>query len=162
MSTRGEPLGATVAAAEFDFQCAGPDYLRRTKRAEDQLHAAHRYRVVSRIRNTSVRCGFAMANDVIYDNLGCCRRLRRCSRPATRLRRHGHDANSQACSGRSEPASWLLVDCRPFREPPITDPTKARSSTSGYIPNQTLPYSETLTLGIQHIFAKKYTLKFAT
>jgi len=41
----------------------------------------------------------------------------------------------------------------------ITDPAVARQATSAYIPNQTLPYSETFTAGIQHIFANKYTVE---
>ena len=41
----------------------------------------------------------------------------------------------------------------------ITDPASARAATSAYIPNQTLPYSETWTAGVQHIFANKYTLE---
>ena len=38
-------------------------------------------------------------------------------------------------------------------------PADARALTSAYIPNQTLPYSETWTAGVQHIFANKYTLE---
>ncbi len=42
---------------------------------------------------------------------------------------------------------------------PITNPADGRAATGAYIPNQTLPYSETWTAGVQHIFANKYTLE---
>ncbi len=46
----------------------------------------------------------------------------------------------------------------PFRQPSPIRP-KPVSLTGAYIPNQTLPYSETWTAGVQHIFANKYTLE---
>ena len=51
-----------------------------------------------------------------------------------------------------------MAVCRPTPVP-ITDPATARALTGAYIPNQTLPYSETWTAGVQHIFANKYTLE---
>jgi hypothetical protein len=104
---------------------------------------------------TSVNVGFAMANDVIYDNLGIL------SLPP----------QVQQTNDTVSPSQCLISVCNysltgflangglPNSLVPITDPTVARQSTSAFIPNQTLPYSETWTAGIQHIFANKYTLE---
>ena len=104
--------------------------------------------------DTSVNVGFAMANDVLYDNLGILslppqvqqtcdvvdfRRIR--SRATIRIL-----------------TSWLPAACpaRQFRSPILLT---AVQPPARYIPNQTLPYSETWTAGVQHIFANKYTLE---
>ena len=48
----------------------------------------------------------------------------------------------------------------PSNQPaPFTDAADARAATSAFIPNQSLPYSETWNLGIQHVFDQKYTLE---
>jgi hypothetical protein len=102
---------------------------------------------------TSVNVGFAMANDVIYDNLGIL------SAPPQL---------QQTCDvvdlGDPKPCPYadkgfLAAGGLPGTPAPITDAATARSLTGGYIPNQTLPYSETWTAGVQHLFANKYTLE---
>ena len=105
--------------------------------------------------NTSVNVGYAMANDVIYDNLGIL------SLPP----------QVQQTNDTVSPSQCLISVCNytqtnflkngglPNSLVPITDATTARLETSAYIPNQTLPYSETWTAGVQHIFANKYTLE---
>ena len=105
--------------------------------------------------NTSVNVGFAMANDVLYDNLGIL------SLPP----------QVQQTNDTVSPAQCLISQCNytltnflangglPNTPVTITDPAVARAATSAYIPNQQLPYSETWTAGIQHIFANKYTLE---
>ncbi|HEX6822456.1 MAG TPA: carboxypeptidase regulatory-like domain-containing protein [Candidatus Sulfotelmatobacter sp.] len=112
---------------------------------------------------TSIRGGFSMATDVLYDNLGLL------SAPPQ---------VSQTCDAYPEDQSGLTAGCfwkdpllgqggflanggLPYSAtiPPITDAAYARSVTASYIPNQKLPYSETWTLGVQHIFANKYTLE---
>ncbi len=105
--------------------------------------------------NTSVNLGFAMANDVIYDNLGIL------SLPP----------EVQQTNDTVSPAQCLQSQCNyttlnflangglPNSPVQITDPAVARGATSAYIPNQTLPYSESWNLGVQHIFANKYTLE---
>ena len=42
---------------------------------------------------------------------------------------------------------------------PFTNADDARAATGAFIPNQSLPYSETWNLGVQHVFAQKYTLE---
>jgi hypothetical protein len=112
---------------------------------------------------TSVRGGFSMAMDVLYDNLGLL------SAPPQ---------VSQTCDAYPEDQSGMTAGCfwqdpalgqsgflagggLPYSAtiPTITDAAYARSVTASYIPNQKLPYSETWSLGVQHIFANKYTLE---
>ncbi len=102
---------------------------------------------------TSVNVGFAMANDVLYDNLGIL------SQPPQL---------QQTCDvvdiGDPKPCPYsdthfLAAGGLPNTPAPITDPATGRANTAAYIPNQTLPYSETWTAGVQHIFANKYTLE---
>jgi hypothetical protein len=99
--------------------------------------------------NTSIRGGFGLGYDVLYDNIGVL------SRP---------------------PQIGSTVDCPPTCVPPggflaqggippqnltgITTlkPDEARAATSSWLPNNVkYPYSETWNLGIQHVFAKEYT-----
>lgn len=117
---------------------------------------------------TSIRAGYSMAVDVLYDNLGLL--------SAPPQVQQTCDASSNPSAGAAglstsascfwndplNPASgvgFLAGGGLPFEAtiPPIASATDARQATSGYIPNQKLPYSETWTLGIQHIFANKYT-----
>ncbi len=112
---------------------------------------------------TSIRGGFSMATDVLYDNLGLL------SAPPQ---------VSQTCDAYPEDQSGLTAGCfwkdpalgqagflasggLPYSAtiPPITDAAYARSVTASYIPHQKLPYSESWSLGVQHIFANKYTLE---
>jgi hypothetical protein len=110
---------------------------------------------------TSIRGGFSMAVDVLYDNLGLL--------SAPPQVQQTCDATPGDQSGATSTCFWtdptlgqsgfLAGGGLPFSAtiPPITDPLAARGATSGFIPDQKLPYSETYTLGIQHIFANKYT-----
>jgi len=103
---------------------------------------------------TSINAGFAMANDVIYDNLGILS-----------LPPQVQQTNDTVAPGTCpQPCPYTQLNFLangglPNSLVPITDAATARAVTSAYIPNQTLPYSETWTLGVQHIFANKYTLE---
>ena len=113
--------------------------------------------------NTSIRGGFSMAYDVLYDNLGLL--------SAPPQVQQTCDAAQGDQSGATSTCFWndpslgqngfLTAGGLPFAQtvPPITDPTVARNATTGFIPNQQLPYSETWSLGVQHAFAQKYTLE---
>ncbi len=105
--------------------------------------------------NTAVNVGFSMANDVLYDNLGIL------SLPPQVQQTNDTVSPSQCLQSVCNYAltGFLANGGLPNSPVAITDPTIARQSTSAYIPNQTLPYSETYTAGIQHIFANKYTLE---
>jgi hypothetical protein len=112
---------------------------------------------------TSIRGGFSMATDVLYDNLGLLSAPPQVSQTC--------DAYPEDQSGMTAGCFWndpalgqagfLASGGLPYSAsiPPITDAAYARSVTASYIPNQKLPYSETWSLGVQHIFANKYTLE---
>jgi hypothetical protein len=99
-----------------------------------------------------------MSTDVLYDNLGLLSAApqvqQTCDAPGNMTAAcFWQDptvaGNSGFLAGGGLPSTATI--------PPITDPIAAREATSGYIPNQQLPYAETVTLGVQHIFANKYT-----
>jgi len=113
---------------------------------------------------TSIRGGFAMATDVLYDNLGLLS-----APPQVQQTCDGFAGATAAAPGSlcvwNDPGTngigFLAGGGLPTIStiPPITDPAVARASTAGYIPDQKLPYSETWNLGVQHIFASKYTVE---
>ena len=93
--------------------------------AEDQLHAARRHRLGADSGNTSVNVGFAMANDVLYDNLGILSLPPQVQQTC--------DVNDRPTADRpapgQRPGSWLPAACR--RAPiPITDRNGARALTT--------------------------------
>ena len=109
---------------------------------------------------TSVRAGFSMSTDVLYDNLGIL------SNPPQVQQTCDAPGPQTASCFWSDPGpggngiGFLAGGGLPFTAtiPPIPGGAAgARGVTGGYIPNQKLPYSETITLGVQHIFANKYT-----
>jgi hypothetical protein len=101
---------------------------------------------------TSIRGGFGMAVDVLYDNLGVL------SLPP-QVQQTCDAPGNQTPQCFWNPNGFLAGGGLPSNQPlPFTDPLAARAATSAYIPNQSLPYSETWNLGVQHIFAQKYTL----
>jgi hypothetical protein len=103
--------------------------------------------------NTSVNVGFAMANDVLYDNLGILSAPPQLQQTCDVV----NPGQVQPCPYAAN--GFLAAGGLPGTPAPITSPEDARALTGGYVPNQTLPYSETWTAGVQHIFANKYTLE---
>ncbi len=103
---------------------------------------------------TSIRGGFALAYDVLYDNLG------RAYRPPQLGALCDVKAASNAVCPYSATA-FLANGGLPGVTGPgfVTYPTVTaqRQATAFYLPDQTLPYSENWSLGIQHVFARKYT-----
>ncbi len=104
---------------------------------------------------TSVRLGFAMANDVIYDNLGILSLPPQVQQTCDTVPL-GQPASSSCPYGLN---NFLGAGGLPATPAAITDPATARAATSAFIPNQTLPYTETFTAGIQHVFGRDYTLE---
>jgi len=102
--------------------------------------------------DTSIRGGFAMAYDVIYDNLPIL------SFPPQASSTCDVGAAGGSCtyttSGFLANGGLPVGSGSGFK----TFPTQldAQEATSAYIPNQKLPYSESWNIGIQHVFAKKY------
>jgi hypothetical protein len=104
--------------------------------------------------NTSIRGGFAMAYDVLYDNLGL---LSLPPQLSGTCNADTVNAPTAACpystkaflAGGGLPAGGTGLQTFPT----VAD---ARANTASWLPNQQLPYSEAWNLGVQHIFAKKY------
>jgi hypothetical protein len=99
---------------------------------------------------TSIRAGFGMAYDVIYDNIGI-------SALPPELK------TTVDITNRGNPLSGapnFLADggISPNLATALT-PSQARTSTASYIPDQKLPYSIQWNIGIQHVFAKDYTFE---
>ncbi len=105
---------------------------------------------------TSIRGGFGMAVDVLYDNLGILSMP-----PQVQQTCDG----SLSISDQTPTCNWsnigfLAHGGLPSNQPqPFTNADDARSATGAFIPNQSLPYSESWNLGVQHMFAQKYTLE---
>ena len=110
--------------------------------------------------NTSIRGGFGMAYDVLFDNLGALTTppqfISTCDignipTATCRYGAGGTNGNTAFLANGGMPAAAAGG----FQVFP--DAVSAQESTGGYTPNQQLPYTETWNLGIQHVFANKYT-----
>ena len=113
---------------------------------------------------TSIRGGFSMSTDVLYDNLGLLSAPPQVQQTCDAFSGATEAAPGSLCAW-NDPGTngvgFLAGGGLPSIStiPPITDAITARESTSGFIPDQKLPYSESWNLGIQHIFANKYTVE---
>ena len=102
--------------------------------------------------DTSIRGGFAMAYDVIYDNLPLL------SLPPE-LSGTCDVGQTPTASCHWSSTGFLANGGLPLGGTGVTPyatAAAARTDTAAYMPNQALPYSESWNLGIQHIFQKKY------
>ena len=102
---------------------------------------------------TSIRAGFGMANDVLYDNLGILSFPPQYSST--------NDVGSGTNPNPGDP-NFLTNGGLPAGNGSLaTFATIAdqQAATSAYVPDQKLPYAETWTLGVQHVFAKDYTVE---
>jgi Carboxypeptidase regulatory-like domain len=100
---------------------------------------------------TSIRGGFAMSYDVIYDNLGILSLPPELSGTC--------DVGSPGGACQYQDIGFLANGGLPAGSggvTPFATAAAARANTASFVPNQKLPYSESWNLGIQHIFAKKY------
>ena len=105
---------------------------------------------------TSFRVGYGMATDVLYDNLGIL------SFPPQYSSTNDVDTTAHAVPkpGQAGYPDFLTNGGLPPGNGSLaTFDTIAdqRAATSAYVPDQKLPYAETWTLGVQHVFAKDYT-----
>ena len=98
--------------------------------------------------NTSIRAGFGMGYDVLYDNIGSL------ARPP----QIGSTAN---CPDPVCQTPFLAnggIPLLPSSGITVLDQADARANTSSYLPNNVkYPYSEQWNLGIQHVFKRDYT-----
>jgi len=113
---------------------------------------------------TSIRGGFSLSTDVLYDNLGLLSAPPQVQQTCDAFSGGTEAAPGSLCAW-NDPGTngigFLAGGGIPTINtiPPITDPIVARESTAGYIPDQKLPYAESWNLGVQHIFANKYTVE---
>ncbi len=94
---------------------------------------------------TSIRAGFGMAYDQVYQNLG------------------GNSLPPQffttidAHIDRPNQPNFLASGAIPGTSAPITDAARARRLTSSFIPDQTRPYSLQWNIGAQRVWRRDYT-----
>lgn len=95
---------------------------------------------------TSIRAGFGMSYDVLYDNLGT---LSLPPQLSSTVDVTGLDASGFLAGGGISPNATIA-------EPQGMD---ARNATSGFIPNQKRPAAYTWNFGIQHEFGNNYVFE---
>lgn len=101
---------------------------------------------------TSIRAGFGMSYDVLYDNIGILSLPPQLSSTV--------DVTDDGSPGASQPNFLKNGGIRPNASTGARlTAAEARAATSGYVPDQKLPYSIQWNFGIQHVFAKDYTFE---
>lgn len=99
---------------------------------------------------TSIRAGFGMGYDVLYDNLGTLSfppQLSQTNDVGTDPSPNYGDPNFLTNGGlTSVPAGFATAE-------------EARGATAAYVPDQKLPYAETWSLGVQRVVATNYTVE---
>ena len=115
---------------------------------------------------TTIRAGFGVAYDVLFDNLGTL------SFPPEYS--STQDVGSGIAPAAGSPnflangglpagtGSGVTQFCMPNTGQGtavacVPDPAAARAATSAYLPDQVVPYAETYTLTVQHTFGSNYT-----
>jgi len=94
--------------------------------------------------NTSIRAGFGMAYDQLYDNLGVL------SLPPQFTTTYDVTGNE---------TMFLANGGLPGTYTPPANVAEARAATAAFIPDQKLPYAIDWNFGIQHVFARNYTFE---
>ena len=97
---------------------------------------------------TSIRAGFSMATDVLFDNLGTLSFPPQLSQT--------QDVGTGSAPAKLSP-NFLQNGGLPATSNVTLTPATARAKTSAYLPDQILPYAETYTLTIQRTFGSAYT-----
>jgi hypothetical protein len=114
---------------------------------------------------TSVRAGFGVAYDVLFDNLGTLSfppQLSATNDVGNAGNPQPGDPNFLANGGLPPGKGGIAQFCLPntgpgFNVPCSPDIPGQRAATAAFIPNQVVPYAETYTLTIQRTFARNYT-----
>lgn len=99
--------------------------------------------------NTSIRGGFGIAYDVLYDNLGTLSFPPQFSGT--------QDVNTNVSTPNFLARGGLPAGTGGLQAFPTVQ--AQRAATAAFVPNQQLPYSEEWNLGIQHVFGKSYTVE---
>jgi hypothetical protein len=106
-------------------------------------------------QKTSIRAAFGMAQDVLFDNLGTLSfppQLSATNSVGGIGNPNFGDPNFLADGGLPPGAGGVTV----FPSTPAGLAAQ-QAATSAYLPNQTLPYAETWSLGVQRVFGSNYT-----
>lgn len=114
---------------------------------------------------TSVRLGFGMAQDVLFDNLGLLSfppQYSSTNDVGAAPSPNPGDPNFLSKGGLPAGTGTLAVFCKDGTGPGtgvpcVTDLAAQRAATSAYMPNQIVPYAETWSVGVQRVFASNYT-----
>ena len=104
---------------------------------------------------TSIRAGFGMAYDVLYDNIGILALPPQLSTTVDVT----NNGNTSAGAPGFLAGGGIKPNATGTPNPCFASPTALRGCTSAYIPNQKLPYSIQWNLGVQHVFHKDYTFE---
>jgi len=99
---------------------------------------------------TSIRAGFGMAYDKVFENLGTNDRPPQISNTVDAPSLGGATAGFLANGG---------IPARASAGPACTDALSCRAITSGYIYDEQLPYALTWNVGVQHVFHQDYTFE---
>jgi hypothetical protein len=99
---------------------------------------------------TSIRAGFGMAYDKIFENFGVNARPPQISTTVDAPALGGSTPGYLAGGG---------IPARASAGPACTDALSCRAITSGYIFDEQLPYAITWNLGVQHVFHQDYTFE---
>ncbi|HXS97430.1 MAG TPA: carboxypeptidase-like regulatory domain-containing protein [Candidatus Limnocylindrales bacterium] len=99
---------------------------------------------------TSIRAGFGMAYDKLFENLGTNNRPPEISTTVDAPSLGGATPGYLATGG---------IPARASAGPACTDALSCRAITSGYVYDEQLPYAITWNAGIQHVFHQDYTFE---
>ncbi len=104
---------------------------------------------------TSIRAGFGLAYDVLFDNIGTV------STPPELSSTIDYTNGANPALSAANALRFLASGGIPPNAAggAALSPSDARKVTSAYLPDQKLPYSINYTLSIQHIFANNYTFE---
>ncbi len=104
---------------------------------------------------TSIRAGFGMAYDVLFDNIGTV------STPPELSSTIDYTNGTNPALSAANALRFLASGGIPPNAAGggALTPAQARAATSAYLPDQKLPYSINYTFSIQHIFANNYTVE---
>jgi hypothetical protein len=105
-------------------------------------------------QNTTIRAGFGMAQDVLFDNLGTLS-----FPPQLSATNDVGGVGQPAVGSPNFLTNGGLPSGSGFTAFPGTPAGLAaqRAATAAFLPNQVLPYAETWSLGVQHVFGANYT-----
>jgi hypothetical protein len=114
---------------------------------------------------TTIRAGFGVAYDVLFDNLGTLSFPPQFSSTQDVGSGTAPDAGSPGFlakgglpAGKGTGVTQFCVpNTPPSTAPCVPDAAAARAATSAFLPDQVTPYAETYTLTVQHTFGSNYT-----